>query len=42
MSKKVLIIEDEPSVRENVAVLLGFEGYETLTAKNGSEGTKLC
>ena len=40
MSKKVLIIEDEPSVRENVAVLLGFEGYETLTAKNGSEGIK--
>lgn len=40
MKRKILIIEDEPSVRENISVLLGFEGYETITAKNGSEGIK--
>lgn len=40
MKRKILIIEDEPGVRENISVLLGFEGYETSTAKNGSEGIK--
>ncbi len=36
--KTILIIEDEPGVREIVRRLLEVRGYRTLIAVNGSEG----
>ncbi len=38
MSKKILIIEDEPDIREAIADAVGDAGYEVDTAPNGSEG----
>jgi DNA-binding NarL/FixJ family response regulator len=35
---KVLIIEDEPQTRENLALTLQMEGYEAVTAANGRIG----
>jgi len=32
---RVLIVDDDPSVRDSVAMLLASEGYETSTAENG-------
>lgn len=37
-SKKILIVEDEPNVRNFVKVYLEFEGYQVVEAKNGKEG----
>jgi CRP-like cAMP-binding protein/CheY-like chemotaxis protein len=36
--KKILIIEDNPDVRENIAEILALSGYETMTAENGKIG----
>ncbi|MDD5361421.1 MAG: response regulator [Ignavibacteria bacterium] len=38
MKKKVLIIEDDLSVRENISEILIEEGYEVLQAVNGKKG----
>lgn len=38
MSKKILVIEDEKSLRREVADILSFEGYSVIEAINGSEG----
>lgn len=38
MKKKILIIEDEAVIRENVAELLELTGYEVETASNGRKG----
>ena len=35
---KVLIIDDEPSLRQTVSMILDEEGYETVTASDGKEG----
>jgi two-component system OmpR family response regulator len=35
---RVLIIDDEPGVRDMLADALGAEGYTTVTAGNGAEG----
>jgi two-component system, NtrC family, response regulator AtoC len=35
---KVLIIDDEPSLRHTVSMILGEEGYETHAASDGREG----
>ncbi|WP_235296433.1 response regulator [Portibacter marinus] len=40
--KKVLIIEDDDNIRENVAEILDLSGYATLQAKNGKEGVRLA
>ncbi|KST68936.1 EAL domain-containing response regulator [Mastigocoleus testarum] len=42
MSTKVLLIEDEISVRENISDLLEAEGFETITAANGKVGIDLA
>ncbi|NHF59735.1 response regulator [Flavobacteriaceae bacterium TP-CH-4] len=34
----ILIIEDDPSLRENTAELLELEGFSTLTAPDGRKG----
>ncbi|WP_428663906.1 hybrid sensor histidine kinase/response regulator [Runella sp.] len=38
MATKVLIIEDEDAIRENIAEMLSLSGYEVKTANNGSDG----
>lgn len=40
MMKKILIIEDNPEVRENLAEILTLGGYETETAENGKLGAE--
>lgn len=38
--KKILIIEDDASIRENVAEILNLSGYEAITAENGKTGVE--
>lgn len=38
---QILIIEDEAEIRETVADILQFEGYEVLEASNGKIGLEL-
>lgn len=38
MKRKILVIEDEKAVRENILTLLTEEGYAVISAKNGEEG----
>lgn len=38
MSKRILIIEDEPEMRRNLAMILRLEGYQPLVAENGQAG----
>lgn len=40
--KKVLIIEDNPEVRENTAEIIELSNYKVLTAENGREGVELA
>jgi len=35
---KILVIEDEPLTRENIALILRMEGYDTCTAPDGRRG----
>jgi CheY-like chemotaxis protein len=41
MGGPVLIVEDDPDIRESVRQLLELEGYETATAENGQEALAL-
>jgi len=38
MAKRILIVEDSPTQRENMDMLLSEAGYETMTACHGEEG----
>jgi CheY-like chemotaxis protein len=38
--KKILVIEDNLEIRENVKELLSLEGYLVVTAENGSTGVE--
>lgn len=40
MKQKILIIEDNDDVRENLGEILGLSGYETVTAANGKLGVQ--
>lgn len=40
-SETILLVEDEPSVREALAEVLQREGYQVITARDGSEGRDL-
>jgi DNA-binding NarL/FixJ family response regulator len=40
--KKILIIEDEPEMRRNLATLLRLEKHQPLTAENGRAGVELA
>ncbi|MDB5122634.1 MAG: anr 2 [Mucilaginibacter sp.] len=42
MSKKVLVIEDNNDIRENVVEILGLAGYTTYEADNGKTGVDLA
>jgi CheY-like chemotaxis protein len=41
MSKKILVIDDEPDVRTFLTTVLKKHGYETVTAADGVEGLKM-
>ncbi len=36
--KKILIIEDEPEMRRNIAALLRYHEYQPITVENGRLG----
>jgi len=36
--KRILIIEDEPEMRRNIAMLLRYQDYEPIEAENGRKG----
>jgi Response regulator containing CheY-like receiver, AAA-type ATPase, and DNA-binding domains len=38
---RILIIDDEPGIRESVAMILEYEGYETDAAESGEDGIEL-
>ena len=40
--KKILVIEDEVFIRENLMELLEIEGFEALGAENGSIGVQMA
>jgi len=40
--KKILVIEDEPSIRENILELLEIENFEGIGAENGQVGLQLA
>src|SRR5579871_6112565 len=40
--KKLLLIEDNTDIRENITELLQLNGYSVLTAKNGKAGVEIA
>ncbi len=40
--KKILVIEDNPNVRENIQEILELEDFEPITAENGKLGFQLA
>lgn len=40
--KKILLIEDNPDMRENTAEILELASYDVLTAENGKAGVKIA
>jgi len=40
--KKILIIEDNQDIRENISEILELAGYETVTAGDGKEGIEIA
>lgn len=42
MKKKILLIEDNPEVRENTSEILELAGYDLITAPNGKAGVELA
>ena len=37
-STKILVVDDEPVIRDSIAEILSLHGYQVLTASNGIEG----
>ncbi len=40
--KRILVIEDEPEMRRNIATLLRLHKYEAIEAENGRQGVELA
>src|SRR5438445_13339710 len=40
--KRILVIEDEPEMRRNIAALLRFHEYDPIEAENGRKGVELA
>jgi DNA-binding NarL/FixJ family response regulator len=40
--RRILVIEDEPEMRRNIAALLRFHDYHTIEAENGRKGLELA
>ncbi|TNE72029.1 response regulator transcription factor [bacterium] len=41
MSKRILVVEDEPEMRSGIADNLEFEGYAVVTAENGAKAWEI-
>ena len=41
LQQKILIVEDSPTTRRQIAEILGKEGYEILTAEDGQVALEL-
>ncbi|MBU4264222.1 MAG: response regulator [Proteobacteria bacterium] len=41
MTKKILVVDDEPDIRTFISAVLEEHGYETIGANNGVEGLEL-
>jgi two-component system response regulator VicR len=37
MPKRILVVDDEPELRNVIQLILNLDGYETLTARGGAE-----
>src|SRR6187551_1349164 len=42
MKSKILIVEDNHDVRENLSEILNLSGYQSITANNGKQGVELA
>jgi len=40
-TEKVLVVDDDPSIRDTIRMILQRAGYEVLTAANGQEATAI-
>jgi two-component system, OmpR family, alkaline phosphatase synthesis response regulator PhoP len=40
MPQKILVVDDEPNLRELVKAILDIEGYDVITAEDGPHGIK--
>ncbi len=40
MASKIIVIDDDPVIQKLIALTLRREGYEVVTASNGSEGLR--
>ena len=38
MSDKILVVDDDPDIREALTMILEAQGYQVATAKDGAEG----
>ena len=41
MKPRILVIDDEPAIRDSLRMVLEYEGYEVMQAATGDEGVKL-
>src|SRR5580765_6704025 len=41
-SKKILVIEDNPEVRENIGEILELSNYQVICAENGKQGVEIA
>ena len=42
MSGRILVVDDERSIRDILTQVLGYEGYEVATASSGGESRRTC
>lgn len=42
MKTSILIVEDTEAIRNEITAILGFEGFETISAGNGRDGVELA
>jgi two-component system KDP operon response regulator KdpE len=42
MTKRILVVDDEPQIRKFLRISLGAEGYEVIEAPRGEEGVSKC
>ena len=40
--KSILVVDDNPDIRENTAEILELAGYKSITAENGRQGVDLA
>ena len=41
MKPRILVVDDEPAIRDSLKMILEYEGYEVMQAATGEEGVKL-